>query len=52
MKEAEQSLASKTEINNALDLGDKKRQKKKNFRLLFQVLSLVKVNLKMMGCKF
>lgn len=27
MKEAESSVASKTEVNNALDLGDKNRKK-------------------------
>ena len=32
MKEAEKSLASKTEVNDALDLEDKNRGKQKNFK--------------------
>ena len=45
MKEAEKNLA-----NNKLDLGDKKKEKKKTFKQ-FQVISFIEVILKMMECK-
>ena len=49
MKEAEESLVSNGEVKNALDLCDKNGEKKlKNFKRLIQVMSLVKVILKMM----
>ena len=48
-KEADTSLARKSKIYNALDLVDKNR--KKNFKHLIQVISLVKVILKMAGPK-
>ena len=48
MKEAEESLVNNGEVN-ALDLCDKNRKKKlENFKGLIQVMSLVKVILKMM----
>ena len=46
MKEAKKSIASKTDADNALDLGDK-IEKKKRFLILIQVISLVKAILKM-----
>ena len=56
MKEAEKILASKTEVKNALDVGDQNSKKKKIFKhlqkVLIQVIFLVKVILKMMGLKF
>ena len=49
MKEAEESLVNNGEVKNALDLCDKNRKKKlENFKGLIQVMSLVKVILKMM----
>ena len=47
MKEAEKSLASKTEVNDALDLEDKNRGKQKNFKQVIQIISFVKVISKM-----
>ena len=49
MKEAVKSLASKSQINNALDITDKKRGKIKNFKRLIKVILLVKVTLVMIG---
>ena len=46
---SKKSLASKTEVNNALDLGDKNR--KKHLNCLIQVTSTVKVILKKMKHK-
>ena len=51
MKEAAKSIVSKTEVNNALDLGDKNKKKLKKFKHLIQVMSLVNVILKMMERK-
>lgn len=47
MKEAEKSLASKTEVNDALDLEDKNRGKQKNFKQVIQIIFFVKVISKM-----
>ena len=50
MKEAEKSFASKTEVDNALDLGNINR-KKRYERLNVQVISLVKAISKMIEGK-
>ena len=50
MKEAEKSFASKTEVDNALDLGNINR-KKRYERLNVQVISLIKAISKMIEGK-
>ena len=43
MKDAKKNLASKTDVNNTLDLGDKHRKKQRNFKLLIQLFSWYKL---------
>ena len=54
MKEVEKSLASKTEVKNTLDFGDKNRKKQKNFMfdssyILVKVTGIVNIKLGFMG---
>ena len=51
MKERAKSLVSKSQVDNALNLGDKNREKQKNIKHLIPVISLVEFISKMMEHK-
>ena len=49
MAEAWKNLSNKKQVENALGLGDKNREKIKKFKRLIQITLFVKVTLTMMG---